>query len=109
MKTPVAWAATLWLAGLAACGGPGPVGDGEPGPGGGPQRQVTVGPVLSVDGLLDDPHVRQRRVLVEVPDKELGSVVMHDVFPRLSRTPGRIRSESPRLGEHQSLLDDPTS
>lgn len=73
------------------------------------QRQVTVGPVLSVDGLLDDPHVRQRRVLVEVPDKELGSVVMHDVFPRLSRTPGRIRSESPRLGEHQSLLDDPTS
>lgn len=45
MKTPVAWAATLWLAGLAACGGPGPVGDGEPGPGGGPQRQVTVGGV----------------------------------------------------------------
>ena len=68
------------------------------------QRQVTVGPVLSVDGLMKDPHVQQREVLVDVPDEELGSVVMHNVFPRLSRTPGRIRTASPRIGEHQDLV-----
>jgi len=67
-------------------------------------REVTVGPMLSVDGVMADPHVQQREVLVEVPDNELGSVVMHNVFPRLSRTPGRIRTNSPRIGEHQELV-----
>ena len=70
---------------------------------------VTVGPVLSVDQLMTDPHVLQREVLVDVPDAELGSVTMHNVFPRLSRTPGRIRSPAPRLGEHQDLAAEPPS
>ena len=72
---------------------------------------VTVGPVLSVDQLIEDPHVRQRQVLVDVPDSELGSVTMHNVFPRLSRTPGRIRMQAPKLGEHQDIAgpDKPTS
>jgi crotonobetainyl-CoA:carnitine CoA-transferase CaiB-like acyl-CoA transferase len=64
---------------------------------------VTVGPVLNVDELMRDPHVLQREVLVDVPDAELGSVTMHNVVPRLSRTPGRIRTPAPRLGEHQHL------
>ena len=68
-------------------------------------RDVTVGPVLNVDQLLQDPHVKQREVLVDVPDAELGSVVMHSVFPRLSRTPGRIRTPAPGLGEHQNSID----
>ena len=67
--------------------------------------QVTVGPVLSVDSLINDQHVRQRQVFVDVPDVELGSVLMHNVSPRLSATPGSIRSASPSLGEHQSILD----
>ena len=65
--------------------------------------EVTVGPVLSVDQLVRDPHIRQRQSLVDVADAELGSVPMHGVFPRLSRTPGRIRSPAPGLGEHQEL------
>ena len=68
-------------------------------------HQVTVGPVLSVDSLIKDPHIRQRQVFLDVPDAELGSVLMHNVTPRLSATPGRIRSPSPGLGEHQSILD----
>ena len=64
---------------------------------------VTVGPVLSVDQLMQDRHVTERQVLVDVPDPELGSVTMHNVFPRLSRTPGSIRTPAPKLGEHQDL------
>ena len=52
---------------------------------------------------MQDPHIRQRQSLVDVADAELGSVPMHGVFPRLSRTPGRIRSPAPGLGEHQEL------
>jgi crotonobetainyl-CoA:carnitine CoA-transferase CaiB-like acyl-CoA transferase len=30
---------------------------------------------------------------------------MHNVFPRLSRTPGRIRTPAPKLGEHQDIAE----
>ena len=70
---------------------------------------VTVGPVLSVDQLMLDRHVIERQVLVDVPDTELGSVTMHNVVPRLSRTPGRIRSQAPGLGEHQDIVETRTT
>ena len=66
---------------------------------------VTVGPVLGVDELMKDRHVVERQVLVDVPDPELGSVTMHNVSPRLSRTPGSIRTPAPQLGEHQDIAD----
>ena len=68
-------------------------------------HEVTVGPVLNVDQLMKDPHVRERQVLVDVPDPELGSIPMHNVAPRLSRTPGRIRSLGPKLGQDQDLVE----
>jgi crotonobetainyl-CoA:carnitine CoA-transferase CaiB-like acyl-CoA transferase len=68
------------------------------------QFEVTVGPMMNVDQLMRDPHVIGRQVLVEVPDPQLGSIMMHNVFPRLSRTPGRIRSTAPEIGQDQDLL-----
>ena len=62
--------------------------------------EVTATPVYDIDQLLDDPHVQARGVLVEAPDAEAGSVVMHNVVPRLSDTPGRLRLPAPALGEH---------
>ena len=69
------------------------------------KHEVTVGPVLNVDQLMRDRHVRERQVLVDVPDPELGSVVMHNVVPRLSRTPGRIRTAAPKLGQDQKQVE----
>lgn len=66
--------------------------------------EVTVGPMMNVDQLMRDPHVTGRQVLVDVPDPQLGSIMMHNVFPRLSRTPGRIRSTAPEIGQDQALL-----
>jgi crotonobetainyl-CoA:carnitine CoA-transferase CaiB-like acyl-CoA transferase len=62
--------------------------------------EVTATPIYEVDQLLDDPHVQERGVLVEAPDEEAGSVVMHNIIPRLSDTPGRLRTPAPVLGEH---------
>jgi len=70
-------------------------------------HDVTVGPVLSVDQLMRDPHIIERQSLVDVADPELGPVTMHNVFPRLSKTPGRIRTLGPALGQHQELADIP--
>jgi crotonobetainyl-CoA:carnitine CoA-transferase CaiB-like acyl-CoA transferase len=62
--------------------------------------EVTANPVYEIDQLIDDPHVQERGVLVEVPDEEAGSVLMHNVIPRLSETPGRLRAPAPKLGQH---------
>jgi crotonobetainyl-CoA:carnitine CoA-transferase CaiB-like acyl-CoA transferase len=62
--------------------------------------EVTATPVYDIDQLMDDPHVQARGVLVEAPDAEAGSVVMHNVVPRLSDTPGSLRSAAPVLGQH---------
>jgi formyl-CoA transferase len=64
------------------------------------EAEVTATPVYDIDQLIDDPHVGARGVLVEAPDEEAGSVLMHNVIPRLSDTPGALRSAAPALGEH---------
>lgn len=62
-------------------------------------KGVTLGPVYDAGQLLDDPHIVQRAsyVALEAGDS---SAVMHNVTPRLSKTPGAIRRAAPRLGQH---------
>ena len=68
--------------------------------------EVTANPVYEIDQLLDDVHVQERGVLVEAPDAEAGSVLMHNIIPRLSDTPGQLRTPAPMLGEHsRSILE----
>lgn len=61
---------------------------------------VTVAPVGSVADLVDHPFVTGRQVIVEVEDRELGSIPMHNIVPRLSESPGHFTRPAPRLGEH---------
>jgi crotonobetainyl-CoA:carnitine CoA-transferase CaiB-like acyl-CoA transferase len=49
---------------------------------------------------MRDKHVRERALLAEYPDEDMGSFPMHAVPARLSETPGTIRSPAPRIGEH---------
>ena len=65
---------------------------------------VTASPVYEIDQFLDDPHVQARGIVVEAPDREAGSVLMHNVIPRLSETPGRLRSAAPSLGQHTAEI-----
>jgi crotonobetainyl-CoA:carnitine CoA-transferase CaiB-like acyl-CoA transferase len=61
---------------------------------------VTVGPVRDAGDLSDDDYMREREVLIEVPDADLGSIPMHNISPRLSETPGALRRPAPELGQH---------
>jgi crotonobetainyl-CoA:carnitine CoA-transferase CaiB-like acyl-CoA transferase len=64
------------------------------------QAGVTVGPVCSVQDLLEHPFVLGRQAILEVEDRDLGSVPMHNIVPRLSESPGSFRRQAPALGEH---------
>ena len=62
--------------------------------------EVTTTPVYEIDQLVADEHIQARGVIVEAPDAEAGSVLMHNMIPRLSETPGKLRRPAPALGEH---------
>ena len=49
---------------------------------------------------LEDEHIKARENLVEMHDPREGKVVVPNVLPRLSETPGTIRSLGPDLGQH---------
>jgi crotonobetainyl-CoA:carnitine CoA-transferase CaiB-like acyl-CoA transferase len=66
--------------------------------------QVTVGPVYTIADAVADAHFREREIIVEADDAELGSVPMHNIVPRLSHTPGVWRRPAPRLGEHTDAV-----
>ncbi|HEY0442533.1 MAG TPA: CoA transferase [Xanthobacteraceae bacterium] len=65
---------------------------------------ITVGPVYNIDDVVDDPHFREREIIVQVEDAELGEIPMHNMVPRLSATPGVWRRPAPALGEHTDAI-----
>jgi len=66
--------------------------------------EVTVGPVYDVADAVADAHFRERGIIVDVEDAELGSVPVHNILPRLSATPGTFRLPAPQLGEHTDAI-----
>jgi formyl-CoA transferase len=57
-----------------------------------------------VSQILEDPHFIEREVLADYPDADMGAFPMHHVVPRMSGTPGTIRTAAPRLGQHNREL-----
>ena len=59
---------------------------------------ITVGPVLDISEIIEHPYINDREVLVDHYNKEYGNILMHQAFPRLSKTPGKVRHSAPLLG-----------
>jgi crotonobetainyl-CoA:carnitine CoA-transferase CaiB-like acyl-CoA transferase len=65
---------------------------------------VTAAPVYDVAQFLEDPHVQERGIVVDLPDDDMGSVPMHNITPRLSETPGTFRLPAPSVGQHNEEI-----
>lgn len=57
-----------------------------------------VAPVYSAKDVVEDRHIRETKMLVEVDDPDLGPILMHNVMWRMSETPGSIRFTGRSLG-----------
>ena len=66
--------------------------------------EVTIGPIYDVSQLVQDPHVLERELIADYPDPDMGAFPMHHVVPRLSGTPGAVRTLAPVLGEHNRIV-----
>ena len=61
---------------------------------------VPAGLIYRAPDMLEDPHFQARNAIVSVPHPDFGELKMQNVAPKLSETPGGIRSPSPALGQH---------
>lgn len=61
---------------------------------------VPAGLVYSAAEMVNDPHYKAREAIVEVPGRHGQPTPMQSVFPKLSRTPGRVRHVGSELGVH---------
>jgi crotonobetainyl-CoA:carnitine CoA-transferase CaiB-like acyl-CoA transferase len=68
------------------------------------KADVTASPIYDISDIVADRHFRDRQVVVDLPDADLGTVPMHNVVPRLDATPGGFRLPAPGLGEHNEAL-----
>jgi crotonobetainyl-CoA:carnitine CoA-transferase CaiB-like acyl-CoA transferase len=61
---------------------------------------VPAGLIYRAPEMLSDPHFAAREAIVAVTHPDYGDLKMQNIAPKLSATPGRIRSIAPGLGEH---------
>ena len=61
-------------------------------------EETCVAPVYGIDELVDDPHLRHRRMIVEGGQTDTRPRRQVGVMVKLSETPGAIRSPGPEQG-----------
>ena len=61
---------------------------------------VPAGRIFRAPDMLADPHMQARQAIVTIHHPDLGELSMQNVAPRLSATPGSVRTPSPALGQH---------
>jgi crotonobetainyl-CoA:carnitine CoA-transferase CaiB-like acyl-CoA transferase len=66
--------------------------------------RVPAAPVNDVPSILSDPHIMARGDVVTLPDDDVGSVDIVAPVPRLSATPGTIRTPAPKLGADNAAV-----
>jgi len=65
---------------------------------------VPAGRIFRAKDMFADPQFVARDAIVRLTHPELGEFAMHNVFPRLSETPGSVRHVGPTLGEHNEEI-----
>lgn len=64
------------------------------------QANIPCTPVLSGEGIFNDPHFQHRELLELVDHESTGPYLLPGFAWKMSKTPNTLRWPSPRLGEH---------
>ncbi len=61
--------------------------------------RVPVGRVYTARDIFDDPHYRARDMILTQHTRDGDDIAVPGIVPKLSATPGQIRSSAPHLGD----------
>ncbi|WP_371534938.1 CoA transferase [Streptomyces sp. NBC_00466] len=65
---------------------------------------IPASPLMNIADIAADPHYLERGTITTVDDPDFGRLPMAAPIPRLSETPGQIRTTGPALGEHNTEI-----
>lgn len=66
---------------------------------------VVSGPVNSIAEIFEDPHFKEREMIIHMEDPELGELAAPGIFPKLSETPGAAAFTGDwKLGDRNSEI-----
>ncbi|TDJ59410.1 MAG: CoA transferase [Nitrospina sp.] len=65
---------------------------------------VPAGKIFKAQDMLADPQFKARDALIKVDHDQYKNLVMQNVFPRLSKTPGKVSRPAPELGQHNTEI-----
>jgi crotonobetainyl-CoA:carnitine CoA-transferase CaiB-like acyl-CoA transferase len=69
------------------------------------EHSVPAGKVYRAPEMLKDPHFQARQAIIEVETERFGKLKMQNVVPKLSSTPGGVRSPAPSVvGQHNAEI-----
>jgi formyl-CoA transferase len=54
--------------------------------------------------MLEDAHFKAREAIITTLHPTFGELKMQNVAPKLSETPGSVRSPGPELGQHNEEI-----
>ena len=64
------------------------------------EHGIPAGGIYRVPEMLEDAHFKAREAIITTLHPTLGELKMQNVAPKLSDTPGSVRTAGPELGEH---------
>lgn len=64
------------------------------------ETAVPSGLIYRAPDMLEDAHFKAREAIISTLHPHFGALKMQNVAPKLSATPGSVRSAAPELGEH---------
>ena len=68
------------------------------------ENGVPAGRIFRAKDMLVDPHFIARDAIIRITHPEFGELPMQNVFPKLSKTPGRVRAVGPELGQDNEAV-----
>lgn len=68
------------------------------------EHEGTLAPIYSPRQIVEDPQVKARGFLRDVPDRDFGTVPIQDVVPRFHHDPGAVYRSGGDVGEHNDEI-----
>jgi formyl-CoA transferase len=65
---------------------------------------VPSGLIYRTRDMLEDPHFQARQAIVATSHPHFGTLRMQNVAPRLSASPGSVRTPAPEIGQHNDEI-----
>jgi len=64
------------------------------------EHGIPYGGIYRAPEMLEDAHFKAREAIISVAHPVFGELKMQNVAPKLSMTPGQVRTPGPELGQH---------